>query len=294
MLKFEIVKGRKRCKALWDRFSPKMALWDLWEVRECFQHKGLSYHFILGIDNGEEAGIMPLAHHKEDNDYIYFGDLFPEQDRFLIADKKKYLRAFLDGCPKGTNILYLDNSEKGLCRLRKGCKRYFLDFSKRGSSIDGYLASFSKKHRKNLRYDLKRLEGSGCRAVFGRKGDFGRLVELNMKAFGKESDYADKNHLESMKKLLKVLEKGGMLSMISIDTGGKTEAVGMGAIFRNKYYVLASSRNTKISNLGKLLTFKQMEYALKHGCIKIDFLSYESGWKELWNLDSEDMFEFVK
>jgi len=50
----------------------------------------------------------------------------------------------------------------------------------------------------------------------------------------------------------------------------------------------------EIKNLGKLLIAEQIKSAINYNCNKIDFMSTESGWKKLWNLDSEQMYEFVK
>ena len=70
--------------------------------------------------------------------------------------------------------------------------------------------------------------------------------------------------------------------------------MGFGAFYNKCYYVLGVGRNPKIKNLGKLLIAEQMKNAILHKCDEIDFLSTESNWKNLWNLESEQMYQFVK
>jgi len=49
-----------------------------------------------------------------------------------------------------------------------------------------------------------------------------------------------------------------------------------------------------VENIGKLLITEHIKSAIAHRCDEIDFMSTESNWKELWNLDSENMYEFEK
>ena len=97
-----------------------------------------------------------------------------------------------------------------------------------------------------------------------------------------------------MKKLLEAAEKMQLLHIISLDLNGAAEAVGLGLTFNKVYYVIGSGRNPEIKNSGKLLIFEQIKHALNLNCNEIDFLSAEAGWKELWNLESEQMYEFYK
>ena len=85
-----------------------------------------------------------------------------------------------------------------------------------------------------------------------------------------------------------------MVDVISIKIGNNTEAVGLGVFYNNVYYVLGIGRNVEIKNLGKLLITEQIKSAIGLKCNEVDFLSTESGWKELWNLGSEQMYEFEK
>ena len=126
------------------------------------------------------------------------------------------------------------------------------------------------------------------------KKDFEKLVELNKKRFGAESDYSDNDFVSAMEKIVDIALNMGILDIISIKIGENVEAVGLGVYYNGIYYVLGLGRNTDIKNLGKLLITEHIKSAITYNCKEIDFMSTESNWKELWNLDSEQMYEFVK
>lgn len=287
---FDIIKEKNKCKKLWDTFSSKEVLWDLWDFRYCF-HEGFDFHFIVGSENNEEIGFIPLVFDKKNEVYTYFGDTFPEQNKFFLKDKND-ISTFLKQCPEDTQIYYIDKSEKEFYNFDIGERRYFLNFIKYDKTIENYLKTFTKKHRKNLRYDLKRLKEKNYKIKINEIKDFEKLIEFNKKKFGKESDYNDKKFVASMKKVIETAQKMQILNMISVQFNKKVEAVGLGIIYNKVYYVVGSGRNVEIKNLGKLLIFEQIKSALEKNCNEIDFLSTESGWKELWNLDSEQMYEF--
>ncbi|MFH0868373.1 MAG: GNAT family N-acetyltransferase [Candidatus Woesearchaeota archaeon] len=290
MLKFKTVVDEKECRLLWKKFSPNELLWDLWDFRFCFYNDNFSFNFILGIDDGE-AGILPLVFDKKTKVYTYFGENFPEQNRFLLNDKTK-IKLFLENCPKDTGIYYIDNEEKKYYDLKDGDKRYFINLEKFNGNFENYLKSFNKKHRKNLNYDLKKLKGKEYVLVCNDIKDFKRLVELNKERFGKDSDYNEEGFVSGMSKLIDNALKLDILDITSIKIDNKTEAVGLGVFYNNIYYVLAVGRNLEVKNLGKLLIAEQIKSAINHKCNEIDFMSTEANWKELWNLDSEQMYEF--
>lgn len=292
MSKFKVIKDKNKCEGLWNKFSPNKVLWDLWDVRLCFHSKNFVFYFILGYEKDEEVGLIPLVLEKKSRVYTYFGDTFPEQNKFFLKDKSK-LSLFLKQCPLDTQIYYIDNEEKDFYNFNPSEKRYFLNFKKYGNDIENYLKTFTKKHRKNLRYDLKKLKEKNYRIKINEIGEFDTLVKFNELRFGKESNYNDINFYQSMKKLIDFSKRKNILHMITVKFNNKTEAIGIGIIYNKIYYVIGSGRNLEIKNLGKLLIYEQIMSALKNKCNEIDFLSTESKWKELWNFDSEQMYEFI-
>lgn len=293
MLKFKTVTEKKECGELWEEFSPKQILWDLWDFRSCFHADNFSFNFIVGFDGKNKAGLLPLVFDSNEKYYTYFGEEFPEQNRFLLKDKKN-IGLFLEQCPENTSIIYISSDEAKYYEFKPDGKRYFLGLAKYGNSFENYLESFTKKHRKNLNYDLKKLKEKGYALEHNNVKDFERLVELNNLKFGVESNYNSESFVSSMSELIDSALGMGALDMISIKIGNKVEAVGLGVFYNNVYYVLGSGRNVEIKNLGKLMVAEQIKSAIANKCSEVDFLSTEANWKELWNLDSEQMYKFEK
>lgn len=293
MLKFKIVTDEKECRELWEYFSPKRILWDLWDFRFCFHADNFRFNFIVGFDGKNKMGILPLVFDNNERYYTYFGEEFPEQNRFLLKDKKN-IGLFLEQCPENTYIIYISSEEAKYYKFEPNGKRYFLGLAKYGNSFENYLKSFTKKHRKNLNYDLKKLKDTGYNLERNNVKDFDRLVELNKLKFGVESNYSSESFASGMSELISSALRMGALDMISIKIGSKVEAVGLGVFYNNVYYVLGSGRNVEIKNLGKLMVAEQIKSAIANKCSEVDFLSTEANWKELWNLDSEQMYKFEK
>ena len=293
MLKFKTISGEKECRELWEYFSPKQLLWDLWDFRFCFHADNFRFNFIAGFDGKNKMGLLPLVFDNNEKYYTYFGEEFPEQNRFLLKDKKD-IGVFLEQCPRGTSIIYISSEEAKYYKFEPDGKRYFLNLAKYGNSFENYLKSFTKKHRKNLNYDLKKLKDTGYALEHNNLKDFERLVDLNKLKFGTESNYSSESFLSGMSKLIDCALRMKALDMISIRIGSKAEAVGLGVFYNNVYYVLGSGRNAEIKNIGKLMVAEQIKSAIANKCSEVDFLSTEANWKELWNLDSEQMYKFEK
>jgi len=291
MLQFKTIIEEKECEDLWEDFSKKRILWDLWDFRFCFHNKNFEFNFILGFDGNGKEGIIPLVYDKDYSTYTYFGDTFPEQNKFFLKDKKK-LNIFLENCPNDTQIYYIDSEEAKYYDFKVSDKRFFLGWEKYGHSFENYLRSFNKKHRKNLNYDLRKLVNEGYVMERNKIRDFEKLVDLNKKIFGKNSDYSEEYFINDMKQLINTANEKNILDLLSIQINNKTEAVGLGVYYNKIYYVLGTGRNPRIKNLGKLLITEQIKSAISHNCSKVDFMSTEANWKELWNLDSEQMYEF--
>lgn len=293
MLKFKTITEKKECRELWEAFSPKQILWDLWDFRSCFHADNFRFNFIAGFDGKNKMGILPLVFDNDEKYYTYFGEEFPEQNRFLLKDKKN-IGLFLEQCPRGTSIIYIGSEEAKYYEFEPDGKRYFLGLAKYGNSFENYLKSFTKKHRKNLNYDLKKLKDADYTLEHNNLKDFERLVELNKLKFGVESNYSSESFVSGMSELINSALRMGALDMISIKINNNAEAVGLGVFYNNFYYVLGSGRNVEIKNLGKLMVAEQIKSAIANKCSEVDFLSTEANWKELWNLDSEQMYKFEK
>lgn len=292
MLTYRTFKDKATCKKIWNKFSHKKTLWDLWEFRYCFYDKDPIFNFIVVYEKDKGVGLVPLIYDKHDETFYYFGELFPEQNKIFLKDLSN-LHDVIDQLPFPTTIYYVDKSMSNYYDFKVSEKRYFIDFIQYEHNIDNFLLTFNRKHRKNLRYDLRKLRKKGFVVEKGNIDDFDILVEHNQEAFD-ESDYLDEKFYKSMKKLITFADKKRMLDTVKIVKNNNIYAAGMGVIYNKSYYVVAMGRDIDIINIGKMLIYEMIKSALDNKCNTIDFLSTESGWKELWHLDIEQMYEFEK
>ncbi len=292
-MRFETVKDIKTCEQLWNSFSPDKKLFDLWEYRFCFFNKNYMPYFIVGYENKEMIGILPLWHEKKDETYSFFGGEFPEENSFFVKDKSK-IKDFLEFTPEDSFIFYILESEKQYFDFEECSKTYFLDMRKYNNELGAYISSFDKKHRKNLKYDLKQLEKLNYEINFNKLEDFNRMVELNIKKFGEESNYNDKNFVDSIKKMIEIAYSQKKLNMISIKINEKTEAVEFAIIHDNIYNVLGGGRNIEIDNIGKLMVVEHIKSALKNNTPILNFCTSSERWKKNWHFDYEMLYKFEK
>ena len=292
-MEIKIHKSISECGALWQTFSPNRRLFDIWDFRLCFYNRNEQLpYFISGKEKGKVIGAIPLSFNKKTNQYNYFGGWFPERNNFLVNDKTK-LSNLLEQCPYNTTIEGIDPNEKTYCNFLDDEYTYFIDLSKYGYDFDKYFASFDKKKQKNFKRELKKMPKH--KVYYNRLRDFNRMVELNIRQFDEDSIYNSKELKNSIKKMLMLANKKGMLEMISVEVNRKVEAVDIGVLFGKWYHVITgSSNNEKISNIGKLMTFLDIKNAISKKARYVDFLASSGYWKNQWNFQSEMLFKFMK
>ncbi len=292
-MELKIYKNINECGRLWEKFSPNRRLFDMWNFRLCFYDKrNAQPYFIAGKERGKVVGVIPLSFVKNTNQYTYFGGWFPERNSFFLRDKTK-LAELLEQCPYNTLIEGIDPVENGYCNFLDDEYTYFIHLSKYHSDFERYFSSFDKKKQKNFRRDLKNIPK--YKVYHNRVKDFKRLVELNIRQFDGESIYNNESLKGSVRKMIALANKKGMLEMVSVEINGKVEAVDIGVLSGKWYHVLTgSSNNQKIPNLGKLLTMLDIKNAISKKARYVDFLASSGYWKSQWNFDKEMLFKFVK
>ena len=301
-MNFRIVKNLAECEKLWNKFSPKKTLWDLWQVVFSFYNPEINApFFIVLVKNGKDDGLLPLWYDSSEECYYFFGGEYPENRRFWFD--LSFFNDVIKQIPEHFNMFEINKNEIGnipkdvLVKIdyefETSTKRYFLDVEKFGYDIESYLKTFNKKHRKNLRYDLKQLEKLNYNLVFEQNEHFDDFVMLSVKRFGNDSDLSDGAFVGQMRQFVRYLSENNMLHTISIEIEGKIQGIEFAAVYNNVYYVLNGASNPEIENLGKLLIMSHIKNAIKLKAKEVDFLSSETGgWKKLWNCEEEEYYDY--
>lgn len=275
---------------MWRAMVDDRDMFDVWEYRAAFfEAEHLTPHFIVASEDGVDIGLLALWHRKAEDWLEFFGGELMEHNRFQTT--RRDVASALLGALFGRYWLnYIETSETELVALTQEDASYALDLSSFGS-VDAYLASFSGKHRKNLRRDLDAIQGLGPLVYLNRERDVDALIEITNERFGSGSFLANPLFVKGFRKLVDAARRRGELHLISIEIGEKVVATQLAIEHRNVYTVLIGAALSSPLNVGKRLIMEHLHNADRLACRTVDFLSTEPGWKKLWNLTPTPNYE---
>ena len=302
-MKVVIEENLAECKKLWETFSPHRTLFDEWDVAFCFFDKTIhSLYFLVLVDNNKPKGLLPLMYESSTKSYMSFGGEYMEDIHFWFD--KGHFQLMFDNLPLNTYIFDINHIEfESLSEKFPALKshltetdyHYFLNLNDFSHDLQKYISSFGKKHRKNLFYDLRKFESRGAGISWSSKNlGFNKLVKYNVERFGKESDFIDPDFTACMKKLLSSLKKKNILYTSLLTKGKKIIGVEYAAFHKQTYYVLNGGYDLSHMNAGKYLIMLHLKKAEELKADYVDFLSGDSGWKKLWNLQSTPYYTIHK
>jgi hypothetical protein len=292
-----------RCKELWEIFSPKRTLWDIWGVAICFFDYSIhSPYFVVIVKDGKDVGLLPLWHDSSLDRHLIFGGEYMEDTGFWLD--VSFWSMLFKVLPENT-VLYTveEKSVQRVCSLFPDLQKrfspeefhYTLDLEKYDYQINTFLATFSRKHRKNFLYDITQFKKKGY-VIELSSGlcEFEAFIEFNLNRFKEDSDFTDASVVRSMKKFLLYLQEQEMLQTILISKNNTICGVEFAAIFKETYYILNGGYAKDIPNIGKVLIMEHLENAQRLKMNKIDLLCGEGGWKDLWNFNKVQYYTFRK
>ena len=299
MLKIRTCNDLDEARYIWEKVWPKQQLFDLWEVRKCFQDVfNRTPHFLIAEDNGRISGALALSWIQDQGSYGYFpgetwqGKTWLEQNR-IIASDAKILRALIRHIPCNTHIRYL--TQDGLLF---GDTPYAVDevgylfFPKQYHyCFENYFSEFSQKSRKNINRELRRFDDMGVSFRFNRLCDIDLMFDMNREAFGAQSFFANPAFYESFKKLLIWMARHQILHLTTSVVGGEIAAVDVGAVYNGVYTVMAGGVNKDFPGIAKLINFQHLKWACRQRFASVDFLCGNYGWKERFHLVPRPLYK---
>jgi Acetyltransferase (GNAT) domain len=300
-MKLRICSDLAECEALWNQLWPVRNLFDCWMVRRSFQRGfGRPPHFIVAESKGQPVGLLPLSWIEEEDYYGFFpgetwqGKTWLEQNRIpaLSVDIRQDL---WEAAPENTWLRYLDDeSSSSLADQTVDEVGYVFHPSGFKYDFEAYWAGFSGKSRKKIRQEVARLEAQGCRYHLDVFNDIEWMVETNLTNFGHLSYFHDPRFLKGFENLLSSLSQSQILRVVSVRIQGTLAAVDVGAVYRNRYTVLAGATNRQFPGIAKAINL----FHLKWGCLsrveQIDFLCGDFGWKARFQLHPRPLYRLSK
>lgn len=297
----EIITDLSECKKLWEKFRKDKSIWTEWEIVLSFYiEKIYKPHFILLKDKEKEVGLITLWLDLRDNKYTHFGGERMENRTFWVDEK--YFSELHKVIPDETYLFDMNGEQiKKIAEVSPEFKniigekdtRYFLNLEKI-KKIEDYLERFGKKHKKNLLRDLKLLQQTNYKLRWTHENHIERFVELSKERFKENSDFNDEDNHKEMESFTSHVQNKNMLHTLLVEINGKIEGAELAVKYKNHYYVINGGYNPQIKNLGKLLIIEHIKKAIELGADDIDFLVGDTGWKELWNLDTQECYSVIK
>ncbi len=285
----------KACRELWKTFSPGKDAWDDWDLMYAFhdQDKHRFNFLVHEADDGTADGLVPLVHDTTLDRYMLMAGSYPD-GRILWLQYQDFPEVF-EQFPDKTVLFDLRHSwASEILRLypqfeanfSEQEQRYYLVPSEFEFDFHNHIDTFSRDKRQKFLYDLRKIRKSAPTLHWSDDNEADLFIELVNRNFGAESDYADADNANELRRVIHELKRSGRLKTLTIEVDGKKQAVSLSLLHGNKMVALYAASNNKYNNLGKLLNFETIQEACRLG---VDEISYMTGmrWKAEWKMTSE-------
>jgi hypothetical protein len=279
------------CHRLWEEFSPKESIFDLWDFRfpfyEVFKYE---LHFVLLSSDGEKIGLLPLWYNSDFKKYFWFGDTgdgynWQEDNSFWVKDEK-YIAELLKNCPRPAVLNSIRKKRyehlSSAIPFIKGDPKHILNLGNFQSSED-YLMSIPNKTRSNLRCDKNKIEKMDPEIFVDRFSDFETLASYSVSGKG-NSYFNDKKLVKTFKEILENGKRSESYKsrMLSVEINGFVAGVDTVLLYNGIYYsMLCGNRVSDFPGIGNYLTLLDIDDAIRLRMNMIDFSeSTENSYKD--------------
>jgi len=286
------------CTEVWQQLVPQRGLFDLWDVRACFQrHFRRRPHFLVVDGAAGPCGLLPLSYIEESDSYGYFpgetwsGKTWLEQNR-ICAPTADVCQVLLEQGPSQMLLRYLvpetleslpsaDVDEVGYL-FHPGCYGY---------QMDNYWQEFSGKSRKRLQREIDQVRAPGLAVRQDNFADVERLLQMNLQAFGQSSYFQDPRFRGGFLSLMAMLHERQWLRITTVLLAGRVAAVDVGAVYNNCYTVLAGGTDPAFQGVAKVINLQHMSWACRQRLETVDFLCGSFGWKDRFHLTPRPLYQ---
>ena len=302
MINTSICTDREEARRLWEDYWPQSCLFDLWEVRACFDDAFQRPPYFLAAHEGAKCcGIMALSWIAEGNYFghfpgeIWHGKTWLEQNK-IPAGSPDVFQLLWDMAPNTTDVRYLNNPGRLAESIPFALDEVGYLFYPRQVeySLDAYWQGFSGKSRKKLKQEINRLEAPGVSYRYDSLADIDLMFRMNLESFGGESYFSDARFLKAFASLAAWLHNNRMLRVTTLLIGGEVAAIDMGAVWRNTYAVLAGGTRSEFPGVAKLINLHHLEWSCRQRFSFVDFLCGDFNWKNRFHLTPRPLYQMKK
>ena len=285
----------QECRKLWDTFSPRRDAWDDWDLMFAFHDQDRHrLNFLVHMtSDGDPDGLVPLVNDTAQDRFTLMGGSYPD-GRVLWLQYQDFPE-FFEQFPERTVLFDLRQSWVG--ELLRLCPqfdanfgepelRYYLVPSEFGFDFLRHLDTFSSDKRQKFLYDLRNIRKREPTLHWSDDSEADLFIELVNRNFGVESDYADEDNANEVRRVIGELERSGRLKTLTIEIDGARQAVSLSLLHGNKMVALYASSNNDYNNLGKLLNVETIQEACRLRVAEISFMTGMQ-WKANWKMKGE-------
>lgn len=291
----------EECYNLWELFSPKKSLFDLWDFRYAWHtsHPCVPFFYTIYQDKTPLA-VLPLCYNDFHNGYEWFGTDWMEDNTFWMVEDK-YINLLLKVVPQPIELCAIESVPKDALyeNVFVADEEKYIQNIQSYSSIDDYLAGLTKKHRYNLRRDVKNIEQHNPKIEFVEGKDldlFEKLVDLSLKRFSAMDEPSDFTVPEKKQAFKNIIQNSGLYDVKFMKASVKDEIVAVDLIlsYRNIYNpIRGGADSNNYPGLGSYMVYENFKDAIANKFAWLDCLQTDCGGykKRLFNARSMMMFE---
>lgn len=294
----------EECYNLWEKFSPRDTLFDLWDF--CYSwYQGLEYkpYFYTLYEGQKPVGVLPLCYDdREDKRFEWFGCEWLENHKFFVEDKK-LIDFFLKIVPTPVYLNSIAEYEEirdlakfGKLRKEKD-SRNIKNISKM-KSLSRYLYSLLKKNRYHLKSDYQKLISIGARVQTLETKDLTHFEELlRMSKIRFDGVERSRSYVKRYEEAFRwIIRNSGVYKFkyIKVYVQNRLASVDMIITYKDIYYPFQGSNDVyRFSGIGNFMTYIEMEDAIKGEFKLVDILQEDHGWKHKF-FDQIPVYVFKK
>lgn len=293
-INFQVATNLDECKEYWEKFSPNITLFDLWNFRYCFyKHDNFPLHFIVGFLKSEPVGILPLQLNTDQGYLEFFGGSWMEDNKVFIDEKYlDLIEKFFSQITDKANLIAINSKDVFCSALPIDEYKYQLDLTNYSSYWDYIRDKYNKKGNDTFKRKFKKIEQNSIEFIKNNPEDMELLIEFNIKNFREDSSFNDEKRKLIYKDFLNL---GLEHHLITIKVNGVKQAVSMNIVYKGVFYYLnAGSNFEEIPNLGNYTVMNDIGKAIELKCKIFDALMISYNWKERWHFNKIPFTKFEK
>ena len=293
----------EKCWQLWEKFSPKKSLFQLWSFRySWYQGWGFQPYFYTIYFGRKPVAVLPLWFNEIEKRYEWFGGTWPEDNCFFVCDSN-FILPLLKIAPKPVLLNAIEESKtlsffRDLYFINDTPKYVIQLFSYK--NFDDYLMTLKKKNRHHLRYYENRFFQMVTKIEFV-EGDQSKnlfyLQKLSIFDFErKEGDLSEYRKKQRLKTFEMIYKNQGIYKIVSlyIWIGDYLAAYDILGIYKNNLYLLTGAADLqRFPGLGVYVTAIELKKAWEWGIHFIDCMQEDYNWKHKY-FNQKTLLRFEK